>query len=70
MVAYIYHFIAYKILYLSIYFVLKRNLSIVIYTGTFLEMAIDLSFHFQNYKHIQEYFGFYLLITVYTKKQY
>ena len=33
-------------------------------------MVIDLGFYFQNYKHFQEYFGFYLLTTVYNKKQY
>ena len=32
-------------------------------------MVIDLGFHFQNCKHFQEYFGFYLLTTVYNKKQ-
>ena len=31
-------------------------------------MHIDLEFHFQNYKHFLEYFEFYLLTTVYTKK--
>ena len=41
------------------YFVLKRSLSIC---------HIDLEFHFQNYRHFVEYFGFYLLTTVYIRK--
>ena len=31
-------------------------------------MPIDLEFHFQNWKHFLEYFGFYLLTTIYIKK--
>ena len=34
------------------------------------EMPIDLGLHFQSYKHFLEYFGFYLLTTVNTKKRY
>ena len=30
-------------------------------------MPIDFWFHFQNFKHFLEYFGFYLLNTIYTK---
>ena len=33
-------------------------------------VGIDLGFRFQNCKHFLEYFGFCLLNTVYTKKQY
>ena len=31
---------------------------------------MDLGFHFQNCKHFLEYFGFYLLTTVYIKKRF
>ena len=54
MAAYIYHLIAYKILYLTVYFVLQRSLAY--YTGTC--------------NHFLGYFGFYLLTAVYTKKLY
>ena len=32
--------------------------------------SVYLGFHFQNCKHLLEYFGFYLLTIVYTKKLY
>ena len=68
---YVYHLIAYKILYLTIYFVFKRILAIChIIRGHFQQVPIDLGFHFQNYKHFLQYFGFYLLNTVYAKKRY
>ena len=37
-------------------------------TGTFLVGAHWFGFHFQNCKHFLEYFGFWLLNIVYTKK--
>ena len=43
------------------------------YTGIFLVVAhrfVVPSYHLQNYKHLLEYFGLYLLTTVYTKKLY
>ena len=68
MPAQIYHLIAYKMLYLTGYFVSKRSLAIChIIQGHIQQVLIDLGFHFQNCKHFLEYFGFYLLTTVYKK---
>ena len=64
MAAYIYQLIAYKILYLTVCFVLKRSLAICHITqGHFQQVSIDFGFHFQNCKYFLEYFGFYLLNT-------
>ena len=64
----IYRLIPDKILYLVIYFVLKRSLSIChIIQGHFQQVLIDLGFHFQNKIHFHKYFVFYLLTNVYTK---
>ena len=61
---------AYKILYLAIHAVFKRNLiNFSYYIVTFQQIPIDLGFHFQNQKHFPEYFGFYLLTTIYMKKK-
>ena len=57
MAAYILH----KILYLTIYFIFKRSLSVChIVQGHSQWVLIDLGCHFQNCKHFLEYFGFYL----------
>ena len=61
--------IAYKILYLKVYFVFKRSLTIRhILQGHIQQVPVDLSFHFQNCKHFLEYFVFYVLTAVYTEK--
>ena len=63
-----YHLIAYKILYLTIYFVFKRNLLIFhIIQGHFQKVPIHLRFYFQNCKFFLKYFGVNLLTTAYTK---
>ena len=68
---YIYHLIAYKIMYLRIYFVFKRSFSIChIIQRHFQWVPIDLEIHFQNYKHFLKFFGLYVLTTVNTKTRY
>ena len=65
------HMIAYKILYLKVYFVFKRTIRLTIrhiMQGHIQQVPVDLSFHFQNCKHFLEYFGFYLLTAIYTEK--
>ena len=62
--------IAYKILYLTIYFAFKRSSSVfhVIQRHLFfIFIFADLGFHFQNYTHFLDNFGFLLLTTVHTK---
>ena len=66
--SYSYHLIAQKILYLMIYFVFKRILSIChIIQRHFQYVPIDLESHFQNYKYFLKYSGLYILTTVNTK---
>ena len=60
----------YKILYVMVYFVFEGLAICHIIQGHFQQVPIDLGFHFQNCKHFLEYSGFYLLTTVYMKKQY
>ena len=63
--------IAYKILYLTIYFVFKRSLSIFhIIQRHFQQVPIDLEFHFQNCKDFLKYFGLYISTAVNAKKRY
>ena len=67
----IYRLITYKILYLAIYIVFKRSLSIChVIQRHFQLVSIDFGFHFQNQNCFPKYFGFYLLTTVYIKKRY
>ena len=51
----------------SIFCFQKKFSNLSYYTGTFLQVTIDLGFHFKNYTHVLEYFRFYLLTAVYTK---
>ena len=58
-------------MYLTICFVIKRNLSICyILQRHFQQAPIDLEFHFKNYTHFLKYFGLYIMTTVNTKTLY
>ena len=54
-------------LFNSIFCFQKKFSNLSKYTGTFLQVTIDLGFHFKNCTHVLEYFRFYLLTAVYTK---
>ena len=62
--------IAYKILYVTIYFVFKRSLSVChIMQRLFQQVSIYFEFRFQNYKYFLKYFGLYIIdYSQYKKK--